>query len=367
MAQQAEHACRACRSRKKKCDKVLPSCGYCLHRSINCSYVWTNDGTPTVPQPCVTFSSVKESHDSLQQFMYSYISDIVNVTSVNLQDALDKYFCGPHKWLPIIHPDHLDAKIRQIPPAADLSVLILSIYLLAIPSSDYDQLSSNFQSQNLYMTVKRLFAHVQAASGVSLALVQASLLISAYELAVGRQDSASISIVACARMAQVLGLDDICAKSELDMSSPSDLERINAWWGVVILERYASIISSLDWRRINLLPRIILSVMPPKHYCPMAPFPQSSLPRPSDLAYQPQSTSHIPLAHTNSFDYQARAVELLERACIFVKNMSNRPDPLTQELKDIDGNLWQFFSVAIAKRRSHDGNFSCGHIATAIR
>ncbi|TDZ20131.1 Transcription factor gsfR2 [Colletotrichum orbiculare MAFF 240422] len=38
MASHAAQVCLTCKSRKKKCDKALPGCGYCLRKNLSCRY-----------------------------------------------------------------------------------------------------------------------------------------------------------------------------------------------------------------------------------------------------------------------------------------------------------------------------------------
>lgn len=94
--------------------------------------------------------------------------------------------------------------------------------------------------ETLYLTKKMLFAHVQAFISSSTNLIQAGILISAYEYAHGRLDTAYMSIGTCARMAYATGLhmtklspglqdDEACLRAE---------EGRNVWWGIIICERY---------------------------------------------------------------------------------------------------------------------------------
>ncbi|KAK9325346.1 hypothetical protein V1517DRAFT_191189 [Lipomyces orientalis] len=85
----------------------------------------------------------------------------------------------------------------------------------------------------MYFTTKMLFAHVQAFISSSPNLIQAGILISIYEYAHGKLDTAYSSIANCAKMAHAIGIHKL--KSSLDpQENEARLggdEQKNIWWG----------------------------------------------------------------------------------------------------------------------------------------
>lgn len=248
--ERARHACKICRTRKKACDKRLPACEYCSHRQITCSYEWASAAgnfdygrelfTPARPNPI---------NDDLDQLVFAYVCDVHKIIGLPLLSALERYLSGPHKWLPILHPDLVLSEVAAISsstPPADFSILLLAICLLAVPSGRSSYLvRTHIRSSQFYPTLKRLFLHVQLSLCASKALVQAGLLMSAYEFASGRLAMASISISGCARMAYTCNIDigaNVVRNTGMTASIP---EQVNIWWGLVVLERSLSSPSTL--------------------------------------------------------------------------------------------------------------------------
>ncbi|KAJ8104406.1 hypothetical protein POJ06DRAFT_244432 [Lipomyces tetrasporus] len=91
----------------------------------------------------------------------------------------------------------------------------------------------------MYFTTKMLFAHVQEFISSSPNLIQAGILISIYEYAHGKLDTAYNSIANCAKMAHAIGLHKLNSSldpQENEARLGGEVEK-NIWWGIVIYER----------------------------------------------------------------------------------------------------------------------------------
>lgn len=278
-AQEPERAlwvCVTCRGRKKGCDKQLPKCGYCTRRGLACVY---HDAPPSHEheqqpdsRPLSTIrsdshgSSGADQPSSLYEFLGSVsnsagagragggggINDLIHreVTGIfqdkklTLPDLADRYFRGFHKWLPIVSPTRFHEAAAQVhngTPPADFSLLVMAMYLVSMPQGgEPDQPSAPMSA---YLMIKMLFAQTHAVICASTGLVQAGLMIAAYEYACQKLNPAYISIGTCVRIAHALNLDKISAALSEDGPhlEPEQklrmLEDWNVWWGVVVLER----------------------------------------------------------------------------------------------------------------------------------
>ena len=181
---------------------------------------------------------------SLKDTVYLQACHILRSTGLSLADVSKHFFHAFHIRLPVISPNlFYEAAIetQYSPPQADFSLLILAKCLTVLPPPT-GSIERSIKPEDVYIFVKALFAQVQAVIHASTTLVQASILVSAYEYAIGRPEAAYITIGTCVRMVQLLGLDGGCKIADETISdSKSVLARLedgNIRWAVAILERY---------------------------------------------------------------------------------------------------------------------------------
>ncbi|KAG4436162.1 hypothetical protein IFR05_008366 [Cadophora sp. M221] len=92
---------------------------------------------------------------------------------------------------------------------------------------------------DLYPTLKSIHSLLQSTGKVSHELIQAGILISSFEYCQGLFQEAWMSVGACVRMAQILGLQESIRKplpKERDSRTMLETERC-IWWAIVIVER----------------------------------------------------------------------------------------------------------------------------------
>jgi hypothetical protein len=164
---------------------------------------------------------------------------------LSCHEVSEQFFQGFHLWLPVISPRlFYTYGAASSPPPSDFSILLLAMCLITQHPAD----------DSIYMALRGLFVQVQATICASTALVQAALLLSAYEYARGWLDAAFVSIGACARMACIIGIDERQQdKSECRPWSRTKVhENRNIWWGVVVLERSVELTRHHDYMTANL-------------------------------------------------------------------------------------------------------------------
>lgn len=267
----AHHVCATCKTRKKACDKLLPRCGYCSKRGLACTYetanrplpgIGTDSGTPfLVFLTGSQYSTSKSAHRSPDHCSPSSIHSNTNgrldlnttlnvhvvQTLTNLEKSLpeisEQYFQGLHTWLPIICPRIFQEDMSAyIVPPADWSIRTLAMSLLVVrPPTASAGNSATDAPEPIYVFVKMLLSQVQAEVFASISLLQAGVLLSAYEYACGHPEAAYVSLEACVGMAHILRVNEC---QNLRTTEPPDKrdqfrlrEKWNTWWGIVILQR----------------------------------------------------------------------------------------------------------------------------------
>ncbi|KAF4948194.1 hypothetical protein FGADI_9822 [Fusarium gaditjirri] len=368
--QRAPRVCRMCKSKKKACGKELPTCSYCFKRGFECIYETESD-TPTpsdnggdVFKPwSLTLFPMSISTTTLDRTMVCHMQYLYKVVGQSPLQAGKLFLENFQRWLPILAPrrlqEHIELSERGL-PGADASVLLLAICLVTLRSSG-DLADPFLHHSAVHVTVKTLYAQVQAITHASMALVQAGVILSAYEYASGQIDSAYISIVACIRMAQVVGVDTVYNKmgavqEEIRLQATAEW---NLWWSILVLERF-----------------ILLEYSDAGRRAPVAVCPNSDVPLPSDTesngeyipTYCTMTSSTIQSSSgLSSFGRQAQAIYMLDR-CLNEINQSEQVDPESKLLKlqQLDKELQERLSVFMAQT-PHEPSLRCGTIATVIR
>ncbi|KAJ5732208.1 hypothetical protein N7493_003689 [Penicillium malachiteum] len=120
------------------------------------------------------------------------------------------------------------------------------------PQALEDNTTPMIAPQTLYVELRMCFDRVQAQFTASSRLIQAALLITAYEYACGKPHAAYISAGISARMASVLGINNY-NQPNLDANNKSDIglrlnitEKQHIYWGIIMLERLVLFECPLD-------------------------------------------------------------------------------------------------------------------------
>lgn len=396
---QATQACTICKTRKKKCNKSIPSCGYCTRKELNCVYAQNphplNHVAPTVEgshaasiwgaRPPMNILSSRmilstklpsgqTAAEAHQSQVYLEVYGIIRATGQFVDDISTRYFQGFHSHLPIIsrtrfYNNHITLGAG---PAADFSVLLLTICLIthapALGSQPRDDVTPSVEQKSLYLTAKSLFAQVQVSCSPSVTLIQAGLLLAVYEYMHGRPDDAFVTIASSARMAYTTGIHapdrhQTPMTHTAGHNTDSNLllqveEAANTWWGIVICER-------TFFSDVTVSDQPLLTVFPGGDArLPIEPEVLDQL----DIL-DPQSLPNIPLSCLTSpkvrgFGRTAQASCLLDQVlkCFETPDIDSR----LLQLDRIDTNIQEFLSLVMPQCPGQLGIF-CASINIAIR
>ncbi|GKZ35482.1 hypothetical protein AbraIFM66950_006144 [Aspergillus brasiliensis] len=287
---------------------------------------------------------------------------ILQLADLSLQEIGRRYFSNFHKWLPVISYESFQESLARYnspscSPPVDFSVLVLAMCLVTLQPS---KPSTHITPHSLYATMKMLFAEAQAILCASMYLLQAGLLIAAYEYANGRPEAAHITMGSLARTAFAIGLADSSSwgtSAEASLAPIERLERLNLWWGVIILER------------------LILCEIKDKTQRPTTEYPSSDLPLPSNL-HPGQPSNHslgspqecLPSNQAReicAFSHQARAVMLLDRV-LAVRRLPQTDNGRLVQIRELDVQLQKFLSERMNTATAEIGH-DCNPIASAAR
>lgn len=251
MMEKALRVCATCKTRKKACDKCLPICGYCDKRNLTCVY-YEEEGHYYPVQRSDPLTTAAMTVDGL---VYVQLRHVVSLAGFSIREMIDEFFRGVHIVFPVISADDdflwgnlsVYEEYQQF-PSADFALVVLAMYLLTMRSSpplDGHSTTPLFEEkgksiETVYVTTKKLLSHVQALRTSSIHLVQASLLVAAFEYACFRPYAAYVSIGVCSRMAIILGSGTHSHREKLRTVLGELVFR-----GIVLLERLVDYVLSL--------------------------------------------------------------------------------------------------------------------------
>jgi len=154
----------------------------------------------------------------------------------NLRTMAAKYFSTIHSWMPIICKrrfyEHYLNPLSGAANSADVSLLFLCMKLMVSGKSDNEQ-------RDMYLRAKRWLLDLEIGGGLSLQVMQASLLVALFEFGNAIFPSAYISVGTCARMGVALGFDVGEEIERLGWLNRVEVEEgRRTWWGVLALDRF---------------------------------------------------------------------------------------------------------------------------------
>ncbi|CAJ2511203.1 Uu.00g068280.m01.CDS01 [Anthostomella pinea] len=261
--------CVTCKSRKKKCDKVSPTCGYCTLKGLSCSYqdvadphgrataVADPEGTrrvttrPTSDEAMISHvvgvpsasDRIPAEPTAMKTNLYLQVNRMIRSTGQFVDDVSARYFQSVHRFLPFISRARFHDNLITLgaAPAADFSIILLSICLITHNSVTRTTWPEAADEREIYVSARSLFAQLQAVLPPSVHLIQAGLLLAEYEYACGEADTAFTTIAGCARMAYAARIHShSSAKVAQGPAYTTELEKeeaANTWWALVICER----------------------------------------------------------------------------------------------------------------------------------
>ncbi|KAJ0418388.1 hypothetical protein BJY00DRAFT_302786 [Aspergillus carlsbadensis] len=369
-----KHACDTCKARKKKCNRGVPACSYCVLRDLECRYAplrprvyappRTSNSNPSHtatsreagdpptpstdarPPPAAERPAIYRPLFEGLDNIHLEVQRIIQTTGEFVDDLTSRYFQTLHRHLPIISRSRFQRSILATGsvPSADTSILLLTICLNAyIPKADHRSQGGRsvpgVTRQSLYLTTKALLAQVHGSVQPSVSLLQASILLAVYEYASGKTEVALATVAGCARMAYAAGIH-ISRGNAVDATARLEaLEAWNTWWGTIICERaFMSEAAALE--------QPLATSFPPCEE--RLPIDRQVLDR-GDLAYFdsiPDIPVSAPLTTTNvgGFARAAQASGLLDRIfkALVISDLKTRIpllDSLDQTLQSVLGHI----------------------------
>lgn len=236
--ERSSRVCENCRTRKRACDKRIPSCSFCSSRGLVCSYVEglasTNGSFLRLHTAPSTTSKV--GHLTFDNDINVQVSNILKSVGLTPKAVKEQYFGEFHRCFPIIAPqahacsDHPNDSSKNAP--ADASILLLAMVLVSqhLPIADV-----------IYSSLRQLFVVVQESRSVKVTLIQVSVLIATFEYARGWTEQSFVSVGIALRLAQILGIDQRGDNYSIEHSrrqqGVNSEEAWNLWCGIMILER----------------------------------------------------------------------------------------------------------------------------------
>ena len=152
----------------------------------------------------------------------------------------EQWFRETSPWLPILSIKHFTSNVLQPLHAlsADVVLLLACMKVMAwAPAGE-----SNPRTVP-YVAAKRSLFEAESLGMLSIATLQAMIILNLYEIAHAIYPAAYLSIGTCARYGMALGID---RQSQLDLNGRElsflgQEERRRAWWVIVILDRYVNL------------------------------------------------------------------------------------------------------------------------------
>jgi hypothetical protein len=152
---------------------------------------------------------------------------------------ISTYFATFNRCLPILNRDIFTSQLQNPEPSSDFSALLLAMILISHLSSKIASGDQRKTKEELYPTLKSIYSLLLSTGKVSVELVQAGVIIAAYEHCQALHRDAWLGIGNCARLGQVLGLNHVIREpmpGEVGERGMFEMERC-LWWGIVVLER----------------------------------------------------------------------------------------------------------------------------------
>ncbi|PGH11969.1 hypothetical protein AJ79_04556 [Helicocarpus griseus UAMH5409] len=279
LEEKAQQACTACRKQKRKCDKALPNCTLCSRMGRRCEYPEIKNGTHDGGEeltwlkervrelenrlaaspasdnvgnaeisrnstrheakefslgfgkdqntggelefPATFFLDIdafNNSLSSIQKPLLTVPEEMINILGgyTELQVLLDQYFQSIHIWLPVVSKKRLYSALATSEHSAELALLYGAIYLICTKGT------TSPTDIPIYWMVKQFLVTAETRGLFSVRMLQAAVLIAAYEIGHGVYPAAYLSVGHCGRLGQAMGLHD-------RQNAPQAIRAIGTW------------------------------------------------------------------------------------------------------------------------------------------
>ncbi|EXF76086.1 fungal specific transcription factor domain-containing protein [Colletotrichum fioriniae PJ7] len=155
-----------------------------------------------------------------------------------IQHAVNAYFTTIHTWLPIVSKKRMNMGAALSQGGPDLAMLFLAMKLVATCPTDV--LAGGSQHMTIYRAAKRFMSLLEHSGATSVMVLQSMTLIAYFEYAHALYPAAWITVAACVRYADFLGLPGF-HEGTIILASPTTWteleERSRTWWAIISLDR----------------------------------------------------------------------------------------------------------------------------------
>ncbi|KAL6856392.1 hypothetical protein J3F83DRAFT_753229 [Trichoderma novae-zelandiae] len=236
-------ACLRCRRSKRKCDRVLPKCLLCTRRKDDCQYETITLRSSSSPSSAgIKPTSYLDGGLSAHHIKAAIVERLSGIKPNDVETAYSRTI---RPWFPIIAEprpgDQLPADWDDA--TLDYTLLRLSIVLFCTPPKSKPCDDANTSGlMDLYLSAKSWIALVEGLGINSIEVVQARLIITAFEVSHSYYPAAYISIGAVVRAAETLRKDrDLKTTPYKPLTERERVEEITTWAGIKILDRYIAV------------------------------------------------------------------------------------------------------------------------------
>lgn len=274
MTDRAAYVCDVCRKRKRTCDKRLPKCTYCWKNGRSCVYIdpavdrqSSNNDKPNSRALLgrTSASSVEYSNASHAQeiallistqlssisnqpcgtelfaaecVIFAQVCHYIDSSGRCADEVATAYFESLHRWLPVVESNSFKQRLasrHNAPLPIDFSLLLLAMSLATLENPLASTAPKLMGSHTLYFAVKTLFMQTQILVPQSPKVVQAGLIIAAFEYACRNVEAAYVTLRTCYAIARTCELDE--RKTEENEGGGTSEFKI-LWASIMILDRY---------------------------------------------------------------------------------------------------------------------------------
>ncbi|KAL3452561.1 fungal-specific transcription factor domain-containing protein [Aspergillus insuetus] len=243
----ADLVCLQCKRRKRKCDKLLPSCSLCKRLGRTCHYEPLEKISASSTQPALASSGLLP--DPTRSITFQDVFEIIRAqfitvigTDVKALHEASIYFNSVHLWFPILDPDLYYKQMSSSWNLQRPEFLLLSLSMFLVNARP-DGIELSSQVLALYTSIKGFIGLFDSIGPTSLELIQVRLLITIFESGHGKPQSAYMTMGSTLRAAVALGLNNDSPKpsqTSLEQQRKAEEEK-RVWWGVMIMDRYAAL------------------------------------------------------------------------------------------------------------------------------
>lgn len=212
----------------------------------------TSSSTPSAIQSFGTATAIqfiapalfREAHLEIPRINITIPRDVAALTGEfeQIRDISATFFSQVVIWTPVIfRKNFFNIALNPLSPRRTEGILLslcMKLYCTPTAQDEGDGRTA------LYKIAKQFYSEVEAAGILSICILQSAILIAVYEIGHAIYPAAYLTVGACARYGIALGLDKLLADltGENNAGRPwMEIEEMRrVWWGILILDRYAS-------------------------------------------------------------------------------------------------------------------------------